>query len=78
MVTYPRRLIEREISGDSGSVSRRLNHLVLDHWLPLWLSHDMPLPVGLDKLILPFSYAQGKVVVVARNEGTTSCNLTHV
>ena len=75
---YPRRLIEREISEDSRGISRRLNHLVLDQWLPLRLSHHMPpLPVGLHNLILPFPSARAELVV-GRNEGTTSCNLTHV
>ena len=77
-VAYPRRLIEREISEDSRGISRRLNHLVLDQWLPLRLSHHMPpLPVGLHNLILPFPSARAELVV-GRNEGTTTCNLTHV
>ena len=31
-VGYPKRLIEREMSEDSRGVSRRVSHLVLDHF----------------------------------------------
>lgn len=38
----------------------------------------MPLLAGFEKLIFPFPCGQGQIGVVARNEGTTSNNLTHV